>query len=91
MKFYSFGECHVILAREPGGINGERRWHLTISHPSRHPTWDEIKTVRYRLLPLEICFAIMLPPPEYYVNVPAQDHVFQLWEIEDSAQPWTTG
>jgi hypothetical protein len=46
---------------------------------------------RYRLLPLDLCFAMLLPQPEFYVNVPEQDHVFQLWEVTDPRQPWTTG
>src|SRR5207244_3488708 len=50
VEFWQAGECRVILAREPVGTSGELyRWHLSISHPSRYPTWDEIKDVRYRL------------------------------------------
>ncbi len=84
------GDCRIIRAQEPEGINGEMRWHLSISCPDRHPTWDEIKTARYRLLPHDIAFAMILPPPRFYVNVPAQDHVFHLHEIEDAARPWET-
>ncbi len=91
VKFFSMGECNIILAREPAGANGERLWHLTISCPDRHPTWDEIKTARYRLLPIDRCLWMLLPPPEFYVNVEAQDHVFHLWEITDPREVWTTG
>lgn len=87
IRVYSLGECSIIMGREnPGG--GRYLWHLTISHPERHPSWDEIKTARYRLLPLELCFAMFLPPPANYVNLPAQDHVFQLWESDDPNEPW---
>jgi hypothetical protein len=91
VKTFAMGECSIIKAREPAGVNGELLWHLTISHPDRHPTWDEIKTVRYRLLPLDRCFGMLLPPPEFYVNLPQQDHVFRLWEITDPREVWTTG
>lgn len=91
LKRLAMGDCNILVAREPNGINGEMRWHLTISTPDRHPTWDEIKTARYRLLPLDRCFGILLPPPEMYVNVPQQDHVFHLHEIDDPAEPWATG
>lgn len=89
IKFYTFGECRVIMAREPAGANHERLWHLTISSPKRHPTWDEIKTARYRLLPRDRCFGMLLPPPEMYVNVAEQDHVFHLWEVTDPREPWS--
>jgi hypothetical protein len=91
VKFFTMGECSIILAREPAGVGGEKLWHLTISCTHRHPTWDEIKTVRYKLLPLDRCFGMLLPPPEFYVNVPAQDHVFHLWEITDPREPWSAG
>lgn len=44
-RAYMLGECGVLIAREPYG--DEFRWHLSISHQSRYPTWDEIKTARY--------------------------------------------
>jgi hypothetical protein len=86
---FSMGECNILLGREPGGVNGEMRWHLTISCPDRHPSWDEIKTARYRLLGPDTVMAMILPPVADYVNVASQDHVMQLWEIEDAAQIWS--
>lgn len=91
LKIFTFGPCNIMTAREPAAKGGEPLWHLTISCPSRHPTWDEIKVARYRLLPLELTFALLLPPPHLYVNLPEQDHVFQLWEVTDPRAPWTTG
>lgn len=88
LRVYTMGECSIIMARENPGGGDLYLWHLTISHPERHPSWDEIKTARYRLLPLELCFAMFLPPPGAYVNLPAQDHVFQLWECDDPNEPW---
>lgn len=85
---FRMGECRIILGFEPGGMSGEKRWHLTISCPDRHPTWDEIKTARYRLLGPDTVIAMILPPPEFYVNVEAQDHVFQLWQIDDASRLW---
>lgn len=90
LSCYSMGDCSVLVACEPEGINGEMRWHMSVSCPDRHPTWDELKTLRYRLLPLARAFAIILPPPQFYVNVPGQDHVFHLHEIDDPARPWET-
>jgi hypothetical protein len=87
----TMGECRIILGREPSGIHGELRWHLTISCPERHPSWDEIKTARYRLLGPDTVIAMVLPQPRFYVNVPQQDHVFQLYEIDDDARFWEMG
>jgi hypothetical protein len=84
----SLGECSIIAAREQAGENGEWLYHLSIAHPDRHTTWDEIKAVRYRLLPLDLVFGVLLPPPEFYVNVEAQDHTFHLWEVNDLRRPW---
>ena len=84
LEFHAFrmGECNVLLGREPVG-DGPLRWHLTISCPDRHPSWDEIKTARYRILGPDLAMAMHLPPVDHYVNVPMQDHVFQLWELLD--------
>jgi hypothetical protein len=89
MRHYTMGPCNILVGREPAGVDGELLWHLTISTPSRHPTWDEIKTARYRLLPADLTFGMLLPPAAQYVNVEAQDHVFQLWEVRDSREPWS--
>lgn len=88
---FRMGECNVLLGREPGGVHGELRWHLTISCPDRHPSWDEIKTARYRLLGPDTVIAMVLPPVSDYVNVESQDHVFQLWQINDDSRFWETG
>lgn len=90
LSVYSMGDLWIIVAREPEGVHGELRWHLSISHPDRHPTWDEIKTARYRLLPADRACAIILPEPEFYVNVAEQDHVFHLHEIVDDSLLWET-
>lgn len=85
---FSMGECNIILGREPVGPDEVPRWHLTISCPDRHPTWDEIKTARYRICGPDTVMAMVLPPTADYVNVATQDHVMQLWEIDDEARVW---
>ncbi len=69
---WSLGFCTVMLAREPLGPGGSWRWHLSISHPRRYPTWDEIKTVVYSLDALaDVVMAQVLGPvgPGEWVNV----------------------
>lgn len=80
---YALGQCNVLVDREPAGAGGALLWHLSISHLTRYPTWDEIKVARYELTPHDVSMAMILPRPDEFVNVPAQDNVFHLWEIDD--------
>jgi len=74
-RAFRLGECLVFVGHSADG------WHMSISHPSRYPTWDEIKEARYSLLPKNITVAMLLPPPDEYVNI--HENCFHLWEIED--------
>ena len=74
---FEMGECNIMLGHEPAN-GGPLRWHITISCPDRHPTWDEIKTAKYRLTG-PVPMAMILPRPEDYVD--SHPHVFQLWEL----------
>jgi hypothetical protein len=79
---YRNGDLAVIVADEPTG------WHLSISHPDRYPTWDEIADARYDLLNDHLTMALLLPPRRQYVNL--QPNTFHLHEIEsddDTATP----
>ena len=73
-KAYAFGECRIFVGKEPPG------WHMSISHPSRYPTWDEIRDARYELVPDGVTMAMLLPPRSQYVNV--HSFCFHLHEIE---------
>jgi len=56
-------------------------WHLSVSHASRYPTFDEIRDVRYKYLPNDITVAMLYPPKEQYVNL--HNNCFHLWQIKD--------
>lgn len=89
------GHLTVFAAKEPTGAGGELRWHMSVSHTSnlilnraggsmakRLPTWDEIKDARYRFLPKYATIALLLPPPEEYVNQhPTVMHLHQIEAI----------
>jgi hypothetical protein len=64
---FSQGECKIMLSgpqeREQIG------WHLSISHESRNPTWEEQRDARYALIPDGIYMVMILPPKAEYVNV----------------------
>lgn len=63
-----------------GGDDGFR-WHLSISHPQRYPTWDEMKETRYKLLPDDCYMVQVLPPKREYVNF--HERCFHLHELRD--------
>jgi hypothetical protein len=80
-KVYRMDECSIIVCQQPY-VDGELRWHLSISHLTRYPTWDEIKVARYALTPADITMVMILPKTDAYVNVPQQDNVFHLHEVD---------
>lgn len=69
------GELTIIVSIDAGF------WHLSISHPRRYPTFDEIKDARYKYIPNNVQMAMMYPPKEQYVNV--HNNCFHLWEIKE--------
>ena len=73
-RAYSWGEVTVFVGVEP--LIG---WHLSISHPYRYPTWDEIKAARYDLVPHDVTMAMLLPPPDEFVNI--HQNCFHLHQI----------
>lgn len=84
----SDGHLSVIVCKERGS-DQVLRWHLSISHrtngpdpqPGRYPAWDEIADARYELLPDDVTMAMLLPPPDQYVNL--HETTFHLHEIDD--------
>lgn len=82
--------CTIIVSmdpalRAPDGIwlppASLMLWHLSVAHRRRYPTWDEIADARYELVPEDVTMALILPPPDEYVNL--NEHCFHLWQIED--------
>jgi hypothetical protein len=78
-RYFTYGDLIILVGREPIDGNGKKRWHLSISHPARFPSWDEIKFARYELCPKDITMAMLLPPAEAYVNI--HPNCFHLWQI----------
>lgn len=66
---------YVISAKEDG------RWHMSISHPKRLPSWEEIKDARKATLPPNIFLCVLFPPEEFWLNI--HDYCMHLWQIED--------
>lgn len=68
----SGGTLTVIAGTEPEGF------HLSISHPNRYPTWDEICEARDHFTPTDKTFVQELPPRDRWVNL--HSNCFHLWE-----------
>jgi hypothetical protein len=56
--WYQWGDLRVCV----GDLEQEGHWHISISHPYRYPSWDEIYTARYDFCPHDIvhpnCFHV---------------------------------
>lgn len=79
-KYYSMGECSVVHRIIPEGDDPFPGHHLSISHPDRYPTWDEVAEARYRLIPDEAYMFMPLPPSEGYLNI--HPYMFNLQELK---------
>lgn len=74
-RLFLWGYCRVFVEQHEGPYG----WHLSISCQHRYPDWGEIKAARYDLLPADITMAMLLPPPDEYVNV--HPNCFHLHQI----------
>ena len=57
--------------------------HFSISCDERDPTWEEIASARYTLLPKAKDCVMVLPPEWDYVNV--QEHCFHVYMLRTLA------
>lgn len=72
------GQLRCIVAKEGG------RWHLSMSHPDRYPTWDELADARYRFVPDRAHMAMLAPPRREFVNL--HSTTLHLWEVPELAE-----
>lgn len=77
LRVYRLGDCSVIVTKEFGSF------HLSIAHSRRLPTWAEVSQARYRLLPGDRSYAMILPPVKQYINI--HSNCFQLVEVVQPA------
>jgi hypothetical protein len=79
-QLFKMGECSILVSKDA------ERWHLSISHPRRYPTWDEILKARTELIPDSAYMVMCLPPKEHYVNL--HHNCFHFWETTDEKLEW---
>lgn len=69
------GTQFAVIITKDDGVN----WHMSISHPNRYPTYEELKEARYKFCPDEVEMAQIFPPKSEFVNV--HPNCFHLWQI----------
>jgi hypothetical protein len=81
LRTYRQGGCTVIVTREFG------RWHMSIAHKHRYPTWLEISAAWYRCIPdaAMITGGLMLPRLTEYVNI--HNFCMHVIQIEEPDEP----
>jgi hypothetical protein len=62
--------------------NDAGRWHLSVAHRDRVPTWGELGFARDTLLPADVWMMVPHPPRKYLLNI--NDRVLHLWEFQDA-------
>ena len=73
------GMLKAILSRDQ--IGDGFLWHLSVSGPNRLPSWDELKSAKYRLLHEDIPMVLIFPRRAApYVNL----HEFTLHLYEST-------
>jgi len=82
-RAFKLGECGVFVSRDQIEVVYPPRWHLSISHESRYPTWEEIGQARDRLLPDDTFMCIPFPPREHWLSI--HPNCFHLWEFRDDS------
>lgn len=79
---YKMGKVMVMISPpvEEAGMG----WHMSISHPDRYPTWDEVAKAWYELVPNadNRVGAMILPKHEDYISI----HNFCL-QVHEELQP----
>lgn len=71
------GQLRALLSTDGG------RLHLSVSHTTRLPTWDELADARYRFCPDRARMASLLPPRAEWVN--HHPRTLHLWELPELA------
>ena len=78
--FGSNTNCAVIRSIDPTPKHG-KLLHCSISHPTRYPTWDEIKAMKESFFG-DVDAMMVLPRQELYVNL--HPRTFHLWTMPEA-------
>lgn len=72
----------VLMGREAMPGETDLRWHLSVAHKDRIPSWEELVDAAHALRP-GVPFCLGLPPRSWWLNY--DERVLHLWEVRDAA------
>jgi len=74
----------VLILISPPVESAGMGWHMSISHPERYPTWDEVAKAWYELIPDADNRegSMLLPKREDYISI--HNFCFQVHEVLSS-------
>jgi hypothetical protein len=58
------------------------RWHLSVAHRERVPTWGELGFARDALIPADVWMMVPHPPREFWLNLDRR--VLHMWQFRDA-------
>lgn len=65
----------------PAGVQRDGRWHISVAHRMRLPSWEELSIAHVRLCPQDTDFIMAFPRREIWMNM--HEFVLHLWEVRD--------
>jgi hypothetical protein len=69
----------ALVSRDPIPHGGDR-WHISVTHVSRVPTWSELTDAAHELRP-GVVFVLGLPPKSWWINI--HPYCLHLYETRD--------
>ncbi|WP_323985914.1 DUF7694 domain-containing protein [Microbacterium plantarum] len=71
------GQLRALRSTDAG------RLHVSVSHSSRLPSWDELADARYRFMPDRMTVGQLLPPRAEWVD--HHPRTLHLWELPEAS------
>lgn len=85
IECYRIGNTAAIVTRENVAAvtdpAADFRWHLSLAHPERRPTWEEFE-IGMKLLPDDQHYGMAFPHSGY---APKNAQAIDIWELHDGA------
>lgn len=72
---FTLGDLQIILSID------NNKWHMSVGCKNRLPKYQELKHMRYELLPDDCYMAQIFPPKKEFVNL--HPFTLHLWEIDN--------
>lgn len=83
-RVFRYGTHHTVLLSQDKIESGDVRWHVSVSHPFRLPTWPTLREIQDAIQPYlgePVWFCIPYPPRDSWMN--CHPNTLHFWEIKD--------